>query len=50
MKREYKTLLLEKMVKDQAFETVDLIKRSIGKVSDEHAKSCVRNGCDAVSK
>ena len=32
------------------FDVVSLIKRSIGMVSDEKARNCVRNGGEAIEK
>jgi hypothetical protein len=50
LKSEYKKLLLQYLVKDEAFEVPALIKQAILKVSDEKAMNCCRNGREAVEK
>ena len=50
LKGDYKKFLLQYLMKGTEFDVVSLIKRSIGMVSDEKARNCVRNGREAIEK
>ena len=48
LKGEYKKRLMQKLLKGNKLNTVDLIKTSINQVADEKTRRCIRNGIEAV--
>ena len=48
LKHEYKKELLKKLMHDQEFSVIRLIKRSFVMVEDEKTRACARNGREEI--
>jgi hypothetical protein len=50
VKREYKLLLLQQLMKEQKIVAEDLIRHSVSIISDDKVKRCVTSGLSFVEK
>jgi len=48
LKRQYKKLVLERVLKESPVDTIELIEEAIREVEDEKTRNCVMNGCEAI--
>jgi hypothetical protein len=50
VKREYKKLLLQQLMKDEKIVAETLIKTAVASIDNEKTKRCVTNGLSCVAK